>query len=163
MVKNKYTIIKDTREKQGWDFPARESCAGTEIGTLKTGDYTLKGFEHLICIERKKNPAEVAGNLGIKKRPFEAEMQRMADYKHAFIICEFGVSELLEYPKNSSVPKYRQHNVIITGRYMLKCLLEYQLQYNVKILFCDDAKSASIVASSLMKRLYETETNRQDT
>lgn len=152
---NKYIVIKDTREKQGWDFPSNTSCAGVEIGTLKTGDYTLKGLEHLICIERKKNPAEVAGNLGFKKKPFEAEMQRMKEYPHAYIICEFSMSELLAYPKGSNIPRARQANIVITGRYMLRCLLEYQLDYNVRILFCDNAENAAVVAASLMKRLYE--------
>ena len=43
---------------------------------------------------------------------------------------------------------------------MLKCLLEYQLEYNIKILFCDNAKHAEMVAASLMKRLYETTKNQ---
>ena len=154
----KYTIIKDTREKQGWDFPARDQCAGMEIGTLKTGDYTLKGFENVICIERKKSPTEIAGNLGTKRKPFEAEMQRMSKFKYGFIVCEFSMSELLEYPNNSSIPKSRMGQIFITGRYMLRCLLEYQLEYNVKILFCDNATHAATVAASLMKRLYETAT-----
>lgn len=160
MAKDEYIIIKDTREKQGWDFPPDGKCAGIEIATMRTGDYTLKGFEDLICIERKKCPSEVAGNLGVKKKPFEAEMQRMSAFKYPFIICEFSMSELLEYPKNSDIPKSRLSNVVITGKYMLKCLLEYQLEYNIKILFCDNAKHAEMVAASLMKRLYETTKNK---
>ena len=70
------------------------------------------------------------------------------------------MSELLEYPKNSDIPKSRLSNVVITGKYMLKCLLEYQLEYNIKILFCDNAKHAEMVAASLMKRLYETTKNQ---
>jgi DNA excision repair protein ERCC-4 len=158
----KYTIIKDTREQQGWDFPPRDSCAGMEIGTLRTGDYTLKGSENLICIERKKTPTEVAGNLGRKKKPFEAEMQRMSKFKYPFIICEFSMTDLLEYPENSSIPMSKRTNTMITGRYMLRCLLEYQLEYNIKILFCDNATHAATVAASLMKRLHENITKKTE-
>ena len=48
-----YTVIKDTREQNGWSFSQYDKCAGMEIGTLHTGDYTLRGFEDVICIERK--------------------------------------------------------------------------------------------------------------
>lgn len=159
MATNEYIIIRDTREKQGWDFPPDGKCMGIEVATMRTGDYTLKGFEDLICIERKKSPSELAGNLGIKKKPFEAEMQRMKDFKYPFIVCEFSMTDLLEYPKNSDIPRSKLDKVIIGGKYMLKCLLEYQLEYNIKILFCDNAQHAATVAASLMKRLYEITKN----
>ena len=152
---SEYIVLKDSREKQGWDFPRDNLCLGTEIATLKTGDYTLKGYEHLICIERKKEVAEIAGNVGKYKKRFEAEMQRINEFKHAFIICEFSLQDIIDYPKFSRVPKERRENIVISGKYVLKCLIEYQLKYNVKLIFCDNAENAAIFARSLMKRLYE--------
>ena len=39
-----YRVIKDTREKDGWTFTEYDKCAGMDMGTLHTGDYTLQGF-----------------------------------------------------------------------------------------------------------------------
>ncbi len=150
-----YIVLKDSREKQGWDFPRDNLCLGTEIAALKTGDYTLKGYEHLICIERKKSVSEIAGNIGKYKRRFEAEMQRIDAFEHAFIICEFNLQDIVDYPKFSNLPKQRRENIVISGKYILKCLIEYQLKYNVKLIFCGNAENAAIFATSLMKRLHE--------
>ena len=89
-----YTVIKDTREQDGWTFSPYDMCKGMEIDTLHTGDYTIKGFEDVVCIERKACTSEIAMNLGRKKKPFQAEMERMKDYSFSFIICEFDMDDL---------------------------------------------------------------------
>ena len=47
----KYTVIKDTREKDGYFFKEYDRCDGMVVETMKTGDYTLKGMENVLCIE----------------------------------------------------------------------------------------------------------------
>ena len=74
---SKYTVIQDTREQDGWFFSPYDKCEGMERSTMLTGDYTLKGYEDVVCIERKASVAEIAMNLGKKKKPFQEEMQRM--------------------------------------------------------------------------------------
>ena len=64
----KYKVIKDTREQDGWFFSPYDKCSGMEVGTLNTGDYTLEGFEDVVCIERKASVSEVAMNLRKKKK-----------------------------------------------------------------------------------------------
>ena len=70
---SKYTVIKDTREQDGWFFSPYDKCDGMEVGTLHTGDYTLKGFEDIVCVERKASVTEIAMNLGRKKKAFYDE------------------------------------------------------------------------------------------
>ena len=41
----------------------------------------------------------------------------------------------------------------ITGKYILKALMEYQTWYGIHILFCDNAKNAQKVTESIFKRL----------
>ena len=57
MAKSKaFTIIKDTREQEGYTFEPSSSryhtCNGMVLEKLDTGDYSLKGLEDKICIER---------------------------------------------------------------------------------------------------------------
>lgn len=150
-----YIILRDTREKQGWDFPRDTLCLGVEDTALKTGDYTIKGYEDLICIERKKCVSEIAANIGKYKKRFEAEMRRIEKIRHRYIICEFSLQDIIDYPKNSNIPKSRRDNMVISGKYVLKCLIEYQLEYGVQIIFCDNATNAAIFARSLLKRIHE--------
>jgi len=44
---DKFSIIRDTREKEGWNFDFYSSCAIESRG-LKTGDYTLEGLEEIL-------------------------------------------------------------------------------------------------------------------
>ena len=46
---DKYIILKDTREKNGWDFNAFDKCRAVVNWGLKTGDYVARGLEkHLV-------------------------------------------------------------------------------------------------------------------
>lgn len=187
-----YTVIKDTREQDGWFFSQYDKCNGTELGTLHTGDYTLKGFEDVVCIERKASVSELANNLGKKKKAFYNEMQRIKDFPFKFLLFEFSFSDLAEYPlslltkeEKEDYFQYLEYNkkikedpslvdvldhvprprigkrldiveqTKISGKYLIKCLMELQIWYDVKIMFCDDKDKAFLVCNSLFKRLNE--------
>lgn len=144
-------IIIDTREQQPWEF---SRCA-TASKKLDTGDYSLEGYEHLLCIERKKSVGEIANNI-VEKR-FKDVIQRMTNYKYAFFIMEFSMDDVLSYPIGSNVPRKMWDKLRVSSGFILKVLLEIQLKYNIKILFCGDASNASKVAQSLMTKVYELE------
>ncbi len=152
---SKYTVIQDTREQDGWFFSPYDQCEGMERATMNTGDYTLKGYEDVVCIERKASVAEIAMNLGRKKKPFNAEMERMKDFPFSFLILEFSMADLIQFPKGSTVPKNARGQVRITGKYLLKSLMEFQIWYDTKILFCGNKQNAFLVTNSLFKRLTE--------
>jgi|TARA_E500000331_G_C16755249_1_gene497095 DNA excision repair protein ERCC-4 len=150
-----YKVIKDTREQDGWTFTEYDKCEGMEVGTLHTGDYTMKGFDDVVCIERKACASEIAMNLGKKKGAFNAEMERMKDYPFSFLVCEFDMEDVLKYPIGSRVPNKLRSQVKVTGKYLLKCLIEFQIWYDTKILFCGDKQNAFLVCNSIFKRLNE--------
>lgn len=151
----KYKVIKDTREQNGWFFSEYDKCLGMQVKTLHTGDYTIEGFEDIVCVERKGCVSEIAMNLGKKKNAFQAEMQRMKDYEFSFLICEFDMDDILKYPEGSSVPKSLRDKVKVTGKYILKCLMEFQVYYDTKIMLCGNKNNAFLVCNSLFKRLNE--------
>jgi len=150
-----YKVIKDTREQDGWFFSEYDKCLGMQVKTLHTGDYTMEGFEDIICVERKGCVSEIAMNLGKKKNAFQAEMQRMKDYEFSFLICEFDMDDILKYPEGSNVPKSLRDKVKVTGKYILKCLMEFQVYYDTKIMLCGNKSNAFLVCNSLFKRLNE--------
>jgi DNA excision repair protein ERCC-4 len=148
-----FTIIRDTREQTPWEFHYEHTVA-EEIGTLKTGDYTVKGLEDKICIERKGCIEEFANNLGREFTRFSKELIRMDEFPHSFIICEFPIRDLIEYPFHKSNQQLQKTSKI-SGKFLLKVIMEIQLRHNVKIMFCGNKYFANKTALSLMKRIHE--------
>ena len=156
-METKYVVIRDTREQNGWDFTTGSSCDGTVVEGLKTGDYSIKGYEYLLSIERKGCIAELATNL-VEDR-FERELERMEAFKYAFMIFEFNMEDLIAYPKGSSVPPWKRKSVKLNPFFLLKRLLEIEIKYKVKIIFA--GKHGKTIASSIFKRVIENEQPRQ--
>lgn len=77
------TAIIDTREQ----LPLDLSPLRMESGTLPTGDYSIKGLEDFICIERKSLP-DLLGCMGGGRERFERELQRMLAYPTRAVIVE---------------------------------------------------------------------------
>jgi ERCC4-type nuclease len=154
-IKNKYTVIRDTRENQGWIFRPGFDCEGTVDQALKTGDYTIEGYEHLLCIERKATPDEISRNL--HEARFVKELERMEPFKYKFIVCEFSLFDLLRYPDGSSMPEARKAYSKVTGNYLLKRLIELELRYNVHMIYAGNKVNAYKFVDSLFRRVIEAE------
>jgi hypothetical protein len=150
-----FTVVKDTREQDGYYFKPHNTCAGMVEHKLDTGDYTIQGLEDKVCIERKGCVEELAVNLGQKKHTFLDEIDRMAPFPHKFLILEFSLDDLIKFPDETRIPTKKLSSVKITGKYMLKCLFEFQLYNNVQVLFCGNKYNAFIAVSSILKRVNE--------
>lgn len=129
--KPRFTVFQDTREQLGWDFEENEYCNGMVTTTLKTGDYTIQGFEDIICIERKGSLAEFSHNI-VEKR-FEKELERMRQFTHSFLILEFDMHDLYNFPLGSTIPKWKWPELKVTSKFIEKKLIEYELKYPTKI------------------------------
>ena len=88
--KYSFNIIIDTREQKPWTFAGCD----TINRKLDTGDYSIEGLEHLLCIERKNSVSEIANNISESR--FKAEILRMNDYLHKFILLEFSLTDVLQ-------------------------------------------------------------------
>jgi hypothetical protein len=171
-----YTVIKDTREQDGWFFSPYDKCDGMEVGTLHTGDYTLKGFEDIVCVERKASVSEIANNLGKKKKVFYKEIERMKDFHFRYLLLEFSASDVIEYPLSllskedkelyksykdgkTKKPNFKRFNIVdqtkLSGKYLMKCILELSIHYDINVFFCDSKKNAFLVCNGIFKRLTE--------
>lgn len=134
---HRYEVIRDTREQTGWWFRETDKCFGTTEETLKTGDYTIRGFEDRFVIERKGCSGEFAQNI-LQDR-FERELERLEEFQWPFLILEFSMSDIMQYPKNSGLPYYVQKKSKISPSLILSRLLDYQLKYKTKIILAGSA------------------------
>jgi hypothetical protein len=147
-ILSSFTILRDTREQKGWSFPGSQ----LKDVTLKTGDYTLEGFENQIVIERKGSTGELAKNV-IETR-FQKEIERLAEIPHSYIFLEFSRSDLDLYPRGTNIPLFIQKKIRVKAPLMLKKIETYLLKYNIQTFFCGDPILAEEMAYSILSGFY---------
>lgn len=157
MINNdNFTVIIDTREQQPWTFS--EYVVANK--KLDTGDYSIEGLQEIFAIERKKSINEIANNI-VEPR-FKDVINRMGQLKYSFFLLEFGMTDVLNYPIGSNLPKRMWDKVRITPAFIMKNILDWQLQYNIKVLFCNNASNAEKVAEYIMKKIYLLTKNEKE-
>lgn len=152
---SRFCVIKDTREKDGWDFPESNTCLGTVIKKLDTGDYSAKGYEDLVCIERKKSTSEIANNISQPR--FKRELERMQKFKYRFLICEFSFRDVKQFPLNSGIPEKALANLKISSNYLMRCISEIQILYGINVVFADNRETAMHAVYNILRRISEIE------
>ena len=81
--------IIDTREQ----LPLCLDPLRTEPETLPTGDYSLKGLEHHVCIERKSLD-DLLACVGRERQRFDRELHRMLAYPVRVLLVESTWQEI---------------------------------------------------------------------
>jgi hypothetical protein len=157
MKDDTFTIIIDTREQKPWVF---ENYTTANL-KLDTGDYSIQGLENIVAIERKRNVAEIAHN--ITENRFEDVIERLSKIKYPFILLEFNLQSVLQYPIGSTIPKRLWNKIRITPNFIIKHLLDLQIEHNINIMFCGDSDNAKQIALSILKRIHKIENNKDKT
>ena len=81
--------IIDTREQLPLDLAPLQVVRGT----LATGDYSVRGLEPIVAIERK-SLSDLIGCVGQDRERFEREIQRLLSYPCRAIVVEASWSDL---------------------------------------------------------------------
>jgi len=150
-----FEIIIDTREKKPWEFPLDKKIENIVSSKLDTGDYTISGLEHLLCIDRKMSTSEIAKNI-IEDR-FVRELERMMDFKYRYLILEFDWDEIARYPYNLKIPQWKKDRIKIRGGFIRAKLLSYQIDYGINIITCKNRQQATNIALEIMKKVAAKE------
>lgn len=136
----KITIISDTREQDSLDFSGLRGVESVRKG-LKTGDYSIQGFEDKLCFERKAVSDLVSTLIGGHER-FLREMERMKNFEVAYILVEHTAGAVYRYcAKQGWELKFDT---------IMQSLLAYAYHYHVRVRFCKDREDMAkyIVAKS---------------
>lgn len=105
-----FTIIVDTREQAPYDFKNyctdadqgyREMVVLTHLQALPSGDYSIRGFENRIAIERKSKE-DLFGTLGSGRERFIRELERLNKLDAAWVIIEATEPDIHESPPERS-------------------------------------------------------------
>lgn len=151
MINTDFVIIVDTREQKPWQFEHQAKANHK----LDTGDYSIEGYENLLAIERKRNVAEIANNITEKR--FKDVVDRLSKIKHSYILLEFDLDDVMRYPVGSDIPKRLWDKIRISPSFIIKHLIDLQVDSNIKVIFCGNSDNAEKIALSLMRKIYKLE------
>lgn len=82
-------VVIDTREQRPFQFQTLRA----ERGTLRTGDYSVRGLEHLVAVERKSLP-DLLTCIGRERDRFVAELVRLQGYRFRLLVVEADARDL---------------------------------------------------------------------
>tara|TARA_R110000744_G_scaffold162572_2_gene279213 strand:+ start:383 stop:913 length:531 start_codon:yes stop_codon:yes gene_type:complete len=136
-------VIVDTREQLPLELPLR-----TITDTLPTGDYSVSGFEDLICCERKSLP-DLIGCMTSGRKRFERELQRMKAYDARCVVVEAHWQQLRDGEYRSRItPEAATHSVV-----------SWISSFAVPFLFVGDRTAAADAVAYFLftstKKIYE--------
>lgn len=149
MKKDNFNIIIDTREQLPWEFGNHV----TSKQKLDTGDYSIEGMEHLLTIERKQSVSEIANN--ITETRFPAFLERMSTIPHKFMLFEFDLDDVYQFPVGSDIPKSKWDKLRVSNNYIMKNISLFHIKYGIHTIFCGDSDNAEKMAVRLMRTVYD--------
>lgn len=151
-------ILIDSREQKPWKFRDYK-CHRC---TLETGDYAMASepnskytdeqLNHLLCIDRKGSVSELFQN--VTQVRFKKEIERMKRFKHAYLIFEFTLEDVMRYPIGSDIPRRRWRYLRVRPPFVLSFLSQLMLE-GIHVIFAGNPMHAQQIALNVMKKVYE--------
>ena len=126
-----FDIVVDSREQLPF-WPNLERKG------LKTGDYSIKGYENRIAIERK-SLADLAGTLGKGHARFRKELERAKNLDYFAVVVE-GSRTALERKE-----WYQSFRCKMHGYVLAKIVDTLDVKYGVHFIFCNGREEAKRV------------------
>ncbi|HWA98890.1 MAG TPA: ERCC4 domain-containing protein [Pirellulales bacterium] len=101
-----FTVVVDTREQSPFGFTGHRADAHKQyrplvvpvvMAGLRTGDYSLQGFENRIAVERK-SLSDAYSTFSQERDRFERELERLNQLEFAGVVIEAGWPSILHRP-----------------------------------------------------------------
>lgn len=137
-------IIIDTREQKPYKFEFAPLDVKVVKETLKTGDYSIKGFEDQIIVERK-SLSDLFGTVGQGRKRFEKELERMSKIKHAFLVIEADWTQILRHPPTRSK---------LNPKSVFGSIIAWEQRFNIHIWTCPNRAFAERVTFRILERFH---------
>ena len=135
-------IIIDTREQTPWAFPPDIQ---TEIDTLRTGDYALKGDANF-AIERK-SADDFVGTISLGWHRFIKEIMRMekAGFVEKIVIVETDFETFCYRTMQGVILPPDHEHTRCTPQFLMKRIAELTMR-GVHVIFAGNAEYAAAIA-----------------
>lgn len=136
-----FIIAVDQREQR--PFPLLGFAFMRKL--IKTGDYSIIGFEDKVAVERKSY-ADAWGSMSLGRARFERCVRRMAEMDRAAIVIECSLAAL------ERQPSYIQRT---TPASVIGGLLSYSAQFALPVFFCDTREHAERVTVRFLSSWFK--------
>jgi len=139
-----YKIVVDTREQLPL-WSGNRKC-------LKTGDYSLEGFENKIAIDRK-SLADLAGSLGVGHARFRKELERAKTLEYFAIVVEGSCTKL------ETKQWYQSHRCKMKGFVLSKIMFTLHIKHGVNIFFAENRSDSRVIIRNLFTAYLKQKEN----
>jgi ERCC4-type nuclease len=142
-------VVVDTREQRPFAFNGITGPRGRELeivtcrAGLKTGDYSIRGLEHEVAVERKSK-ADLYGTVGRGRARFEREIERLAAMERPAMVLECDLQSLLRSPERSRV----------SPSSVLNSLIAWSVRHRIPVWPCPGRRFAEIVTYRLLQHFW---------
>ena len=125
-----FTIVVDTREQTPLMFA---KCVPTIRAGLRTGDYSLAGFEDQFTVERK-SLSDLVHTIIHDRARFERELERMRAFAFRRVVCTASIEVVRRgnYPHSAASPKA-----------VLASIATFEVRYDVPFVFAGSSDEAA--------------------
>jgi len=139
-----FAIVVDTREQKPFTFHKISPKPKVIHKGLKTGDYSLNGYEQRICIERKSLP-DLYSSFGKERARFEKECYRMSLFDYAAIVCEADWNTILRCPPSRSK---------LHPKSLFSSIVAWSQRYNIHFIPSPNRIFAERITYRMLERFY---------
>ncbi len=136
-----FKIVIDSRER----LPLSFGSWPTVVDGLKTGDYSIQGFEDRISLERK-SLYDLFACVGRERERFERELVRLAAMQYGAVVVEGNLADVL-----AGVPRS-----LVSGKAALGSLLAWSVDHRTPVFFCGNRLMAGATVLKLLKKWFKT-------
>ncbi len=134
-------IIVATREQKQWKFSDQVE---TISGTLTSGDYSVKGLEQFVAVERKEL-SDFIGCVGSGRDRFKRELHRLQAYRCKAVIIESDWLMIAHH-------KYRSQ---ISPESVRGSIASWITRYNVPFLFVGNAQEGAKMCEAICRNFVQ--------
>lgn len=136
-------VLIDSREQKPLRFP---EPLGVDCGvaTLPAGDYSVRGFTHVIALERK-SVSDLIGTLTKGRERFENELDLLAQYRWKAILVEGRRGDV-------EAGIYRS---LATPQSVIGSLRAIWMRWGVPTFWCDSPEGCAREVAWYARRLFE--------
>jgi ERCC4-type nuclease len=147
------TIIVDTREKKPYTFDGFTK-ARIVAHKLPFGDYSVRGFERDIIVERK-TLEDYIGSITNNRQRFIRELMGISKkYAHSAIVVEGNWSDILGIP-DSTGHSYLENHPGINPTSLISTTLTIQCNLGIPVFFAGDRIGAQIWTLQFLARSWK--------
>jgi ERCC4-type nuclease len=145
-----FIVVADSREQLPWLFNAisaggKAVIVPVERGTLQSGDYSIKGLENVVAIERK-SVSDFYGSITTGRTRLEAEFQRMEAMQFSAIIVEDRFESVLD-------PGF--HGSRVNPNAVRATVASWSVKYKTRWFFVPSRTQAERLAFELLSKFYK--------